>query len=155
MEHKPRKAMLRVVTLLRKYEGLYVIAVIPQWSLTKTIKLPVQVLPDNPKVDSRYIVTANVEVENEEDLAITDIKIAPDPDPNDGLTYEDEGVSQFLEDIGETYGADIREKCETELKKVKKPEDECFRVLGQILWTHRKEFVLADYEQDHKIIGKP
>ena len=77
--HKLRKAMLRIVELLREDNVLYFIATIPQWSLTKTIKLPVQALPDNLQADllagNRYIVNANVGVENEEDLMVSDFEL--------------------------------------------------------------------------------
>lgn len=60
------------------------------WSATQTINLPIKVLPtelsQSLKVDQRFIFWCNLEATCPVELKCEKFELAPEPDPNDGLS---------------------------------------------------------------------
>lgn len=85
---KPRKAIVKIVSLTRDSGYEIVEAFIPQWNPHTAIRFPKKLLANvgrEVKPGDLYIAEVNIDARNSDELYFSNFEIAPEPDENDGL----------------------------------------------------------------------
>ena len=89
-DRKPYEALVHVDEVRNESDEKVIDDMVANWDPHQAVRLPVSLLPPYLQEDLYsgmwLLATVNVGAERPEDLYFEDIRPAPDPDPNDGLT---------------------------------------------------------------------
>jgi serine/threonine protein kinase len=89
-DEKPHRTLVRITGLTDASGEKMVEAVVPSWCVKEVVHFPVSLIPehihDKLKVGLRLFANVNIGAENTDKLTFDDFEIAPEPDPQDGLS---------------------------------------------------------------------